>query len=253
LKNTFVELTNNMRRIVITALAICAAHFVFAQDTTVVTRTTPATNVSIGGYDHFLIQLGYAQWQGKPDSINTKGFSRSFNMYFMFAFPFKTNPRLSVAIGPGIATDHIFFENMDVRIGDLSPTLVFRNTADTNHYKKFKVATAFLEAPVELRYSSNPNDDKHSFKVALGAKVGTLLSAWVKGKDLQDKKNNVIRSTIVKEKSKRYFNSTRLSVMGRLGYGKFSLFTSYGINSVFKEGVAPEVHPLSIGLTLSGL
>src|SRR5215216_5188085 len=114
-----------MRRIVITALAICAAHFVFAQDTTVVTRTAPATNVSIGGYDHFLIQLGYAQWQGKPDSINTKGFSRSFNMYFMFAFPFKTNPHLSVAIGPGIATDHIFFDDTQIDIGGNTSTLSF--------------------------------------------------------------------------------------------------------------------------------
>jgi hypothetical protein len=41
--------------------------------------------------------------------------------------------------------------------------------------------------------------------------------------------------------------------MGRIGYGKFSLFTSYTINPVFKEGVAPTVRPLTIGLTLSGL
>ena len=31
---------------------------------------------------------------------------------------------------------------------------------DTNHYKKYKLSTAYLEAPVELRYSSNPEDDK---------------------------------------------------------------------------------------------
>jgi hypothetical protein len=174
-------------------------------------------------------------------------------MYFMFAFPFKTNPHLSVAIGPGIATDHIFFEDTYVGIKDNTQTLAFKNVGDTTHFKKYKLSTAYLEAPVELRYSSNPQDDKHSFKVAIGAKVGTLLSAWVKGKKLADKNDNDLASYTSKEKSKRFFNSTRLSVMGRIGYGKFSLFTSYTINPVFKEGVAPTVRPLTIGLTLSGL
>ena len=243
-----------MRRIVITALAICAVHVLFAQDTTttVVKRTRPAAT-NTGGYDHLMIQLGLTRWQGKPDSIKTKGLSRSFNIYFMFAFPFKTNPHLSVAIGPGIATDHILFDNTEAHIAEPTTTLAFRNVADTNHFKKYKISTAFLEAPVELRYSANPSDDKHSFKVALGAKVGTLLSAWDKGKNLVDKNGNAIKSYTVKEKSKRFFNTTRLSVMGRVGYGKFSLFTSYAITPVFKEGVGPTVRPLTIGLTLSGL
>lgn len=240
-----------MRRIVITVLAICAVQIVFAQDTTIVKRKAPVTATS--GYDHLMLQLGLTHWQGKPDSINTKGISRSFNAYFMFAFPFKTNPHLSVAVGAGIATDHIFFDKTEAHIADATTTLAFKNVADTNHFKKYKISTAYLEAPVELRYSSNPNDDKHSFKVALGAKVGTLLSAWDKGKNLVNKDGAAIKSYTDKEKSKRFFNTNRLSLMGRIGYGKFSLFTSYAVNTLFKEGVAPNVHPMTIGLTLSGL
>jgi hypothetical protein len=41
--------------------------------------------------DHFMIQLGGAYWQNKPDSITTTGFSRTFNMYLMLDFPFHTN------------------------------------------------------------------------------------------------------------------------------------------------------------------
>jgi hypothetical protein len=245
-----------MRRIVITALALCLACVGFAQDTTTTlttTRALPTTAPTIGGYDHLLIQLGYARWRGKPDSIRTKGFSRTFNIYFMFAFPFKTNPHLSVAIGPGIATDHILFEDTHIGIAENTATLNFRDVSDTNHYKKYKLSTAYLEAPVELRYSSNPEDDKRSFKVALGAKVGTLLSAWTKGKNLEDKNGNTIKSHIVKEKSKRFFNSNRLSLMGRIGYGKWSIFGTYSVNTLFKEGVAANIRPISIGLTLSGL
>jgi hypothetical protein len=248
-----LQLTNYMRRIVLTALAFCAVHFVFAQDTTIVRKTVPTPTASVGGNDHLLLQLGYTQWQGKPDSIKTKGLSRTFNMYFMFAFPFKTNPHLSVALGPGFATDHMFFDKMDIGITRNTSTVHFDDVSDTTHFKKYKLSTAFLEAPVELRYSSNPLDDKRSVKVALGVKVGTMLAAWTKGKTEVNSNGNTLRSYTDKEKSKHFFNTNRLSVMGRIGYGKFSLFTSYAITPVFKEGVGPTVRPLTIGLTLSGL
>ena len=49
--------------------------------------------------DHLLIQLGINSWANMPDSIQTKGLSRTFNIYFMMDFPFKTNPHFSVAAG----------------------------------------------------------------------------------------------------------------------------------------------------------
>ena len=79
-----LQLTNYMRRIVLTVLAFCAVQLVFAQDTTVVRKTVTPVSPNVGGNDHLLLQLGYTQWQGKPDSIKTKGLSRTFNMYFMF-------------------------------------------------------------------------------------------------------------------------------------------------------------------------
>jgi hypothetical protein len=75
----------------------------------------------------------------------------------------------------------------------------------------------------------------------------------VKGKDLVDKNGASVLDYTAKEKSKRFFNTNRLSVMGRIGYGNFSIFSSYTINTLFKEGVGPTVRPWSIGLTLSGL
>ena len=60
--------------------------------------------------DHFMIQLGYAGWNNKPDTVNTKGLPRSLNVYFMLDFPFKSNPHFSAAIGAGVGTDNIFFD-----------------------------------------------------------------------------------------------------------------------------------------------
>lgn len=240
-----------MRKVLFLFLLLGSATLGFAQDSAA--RRSMKPRVDVTGGDHLLVQFGYTWWQGKPDSLNTGGFSRTFNAYLMFSFPFKTNPHLSVALGPGIATDHIFFEKTRVNIAEPTSTLVFENRSDTDYFKKYKLATAYLELPVELRYSSKPFDNKHSIKVALGAKIATILSAWTKGDELSNKNGSTIKDYTMKEKSTRFFNTTRLSVMGRIGYGPFSLFTSYAITPLLKEGAGPELRPMTIGLTLSGL
>lgn len=212
--------------------------------------TTPALPRS---NDHFMIQLGGLMWNGTPDSINTKGLARTINVYFLFDFPFKSNPKLSAAIGAGIATDHMIFDKMYVGIKDNTETLVFRDQSDTTHFKKYKLSTTYLEAPVELRFSSNPGDNKRSFKAAVGVKVGTLLSAMVKGKNLEDRNNNTVLEYTSKEKSKRFFESPRIAGTARIGIGAFSVFGSYSFTTLFKEGTAPTIRPYSVGITLSGL
>lgn len=240
-----------MRKIVFSFLAICFVSVAFAQDSTI--RRMLPNKKETPSNDHFFIQLGHTSWVGKPDSIKTKGLPRSLNIYVLMNFPFKTNPHWSVAIGPGIATDNIYFDRTTIGIKDNTPSIVFDNVSDTSHFKKYKLGTAFLEAPVELRYRFNPSEDSKTVKIAAGVKVGTLLSAKVKGAELQNSSNQLLNAYTLKEKSKRFFNKQRLSVMGRVGYGPFSVFASYSVTPVFKEGLGPVVRPLTIGLTVSGL
>jgi hypothetical protein len=241
-----------MRKILFTALAICFASLVFAQNDSTIRRILPNKKETPSN-DHFMIQLGYLSWVGKPDSISTKGFPRSLNFYLMLNFPFKTDPHWSVALGPGIASDNMIFDKMTVGIADLTSTVAFHDVSDTSHFKRYKLTTAFLEVPVELRYRFNPDNDKKSVKLALGAKVGTLINAHTKGVILQNGTNQTLNDYTLKQSSKRFFSKQRLSVMGRIGYGSFSLFASYSVTPVFKEGLGPTVRPLTIGLTLSGL
>ena len=142
---------------------------------------------------------------------------------------------------------------MEVQVAGNTPTLRFVNQADTNQWKKFKLVSAYLEAPVELRFTADPYNYNKSFKVALGVKVGTLLSIHTKGKNLETKSGAAINNYIRKENSKRYFNGNRIVLTGRIGYGSFSLFGTYQVNAFIKEGNGPEVKPYSIGLTISGL
>jgi Outer membrane protein beta-barrel domain len=240
-----------MRRIVITGLILIAALHVFAQkDTTAHPKpsiTVPRSN------DHIVLQLGYTAWNGKPDTINTSGFHRSFNAYFMLDFPFKSNPNFSAAIGAGVSTDNVYFEETIVDIKAQTSYLPFKNASDTTHFKKYKIATTFLEAPLELRYNANPEDNNKSFKVAIGVKIGVLVNAHTKGKELQSKDGNTLNDYIVKESTKRFFNNNRISATGRIGYGYLSLFGSYAITPLFKESYAAAIRPFTVGIMLSGL
>jgi hypothetical protein len=215
-------------------------------------KKKPPVDMSNRANDHFMVQFGYAGWNGIPDTINKQGISKSFNVYFLFDFPFKTNPKLSMAAGIGIASDHILFSQTHVGIKDLVPSLYFTNVSDTNHYKKTKLATVYLEAPVEFRFSADPLHGK-GVKAAMGVKVGTMINAHTRNTKFQDKSASSISEHVMKESSTKFFNKNRLSVTGRVGYGPFSLFGSYQITPLFKDGAGPVVRPFSIGLTLSGL
>lgn len=241
-----------MKKSFLTAVALLASLFIFAQTDSTKPRVISTTALPRAN-DHFMLQVGHTTWTGAPDSIRTGGLPRTFNMYFLFDFPFKTNPKLSTAIGAGVATDNVYFDKMSVALTGNAQNLVFRDVADSNHFKKYKIATTYLEAPIELRFRSNPANDRKSFKAALGVKVGTLVGAHTKGKTLQNRSGSNIGNYTEKLASKRYFNSNRISFTGRIGYGNLSLFASYAATPLFKEGVAPTIRPLTLGLTLSGL
>jgi hypothetical protein len=229
-------------------------------DSTIATTSTPKQNrerkkidISNRSSDHFMLQYGFDNWATSVDSVKPSGFSRFFNAYFMLDKPFKTNPHYSVGLGLGIGSSNMFFKNTYVDVKSNSALLPFRNVDSANHFKKFKLTTVFLEAPIELRYSSDPENANKAFKVALGVKVGTLLKAYTKGKTLQDKNGSTINAYIAKESSKRFFNSTRLAATARVGLGIFSLYGSYQITGVLKDVAGPDIKPYSIGLTISGL
>jgi hypothetical protein len=239
-----------MRRIVLSALVICMTMSAFAQTDSAAKKPVKKSAYEVTSGDHLLIQFGWLNWTQTPDSIKTTGFPHSFNVFLMFEFPFKTDPHWSVALGPGIATDHMYFDKMYPGLKDLTSTLYFNDQSDTTHFKKVKLATAYAELPIELRYRFNGNT---GMKIALGAKVGALLNAHTRATELQDKADKELNAYVEKESSKRFMNKTRLSVSARIGFGHFSVFTNYSITPLFKEGLGPIVKPFTVGLTLSGL
>lgn len=244
-----------MKKTLLVLLGISFTVLAMAQTDPTTKKASPKIDISNRAGDHFMIQYGADSWTNRPDSVRTGGFSRHFNIYFMLDKPFKTNPKWSVGIGLGIGSSNMFFNNTKVDIKSTGAKLPFTNVDSTDHFKKNKVTTIYAEVPVELRYYSNPADPNRSWKAAIGVKVGTLLKAYTKGKNLVNKSGASLYGPtyIVKESSKKFFDGTMLALTGRVGYGFISLDAGYQFNSVLKDAVGPSMNKFSIGITISGL
>ena len=245
-----------MKKIVFVAISCLFFSMAFSQDATTPKATnTNTSKINNIAADHLLLQFSSDHWSGMPDSISSHqtGFSRGFSGYFMYNKFLKKNPKLSIAVGLGVSTSNITFKKMNVDLPSTAPTLPFTHLDSTDHFKKYKLATTYLQIPLEFRYFSNPDQPNKSVKGAIGIKVGTLLNAHTKGKTLENKNGQNINNYTQKELSKRYISSTQLMGTARIGYGVFSIFGSYQLNNVLKSGTGPNMHLFQVGITISGL
>lgn len=238
-----------MRRFLALFLALLVVGTSFAQS------KKKKFNLGNRAGDHLMFQLSSDHWSGMSDSVTShiKGSSRGANLYVMLDKPFHGDQRFSAAFGLGVSTSSMFFKRMTVDIASNTPYLPFYNLDTMSYFKKYKLTTAYLELPIELRFTARPDMPKKSFKFAIGAKVGTLLNVHSKGKSFLDKNGNSLSGSTQKTSSKSYFNNTKLAVTARIGMGNFTLFGAYNITTIFKDNVAPDTKLLQVGLTFSGL
>src|SRR6185295_347806 len=105
-----------MKKIFLLFFCSLLINSLYAQENPENPKKKKPINLAGRANDHVLLQIGYAGWSGIPDSITTKGLSKSINVYFMFDFPFKTSPKLSIGFGAGVASDQIKFSKTYVGI-----------------------------------------------------------------------------------------------------------------------------------------
>jgi hypothetical protein len=240
-----------MKKIFSLLFVACLATAAIGQN---VSNPTPL-KISKRSADHIMLQLGSSFWMGMPDSVSrfTKRINRSVAIYAMFDKQFKGMPKLSLGFGLGVSVNNMYFNRMETRIDKFDPLLAFVRTDTGNNFKKYKLATSYLEIPVELRYMTDPTTPNKSWKVALGVKVGTLVNAHTRARSLQNAAGSTFNKNSYKVNSRNYFENTRLAATVRVGYGIYSLFGVYNLTNVFKSGVAAEIKGGQFGISISGL
>lgn len=227
------------------AILITSTSFAFAQD---VEDKKPETQVQKPSRDFVMLQLTYENWSKTPDSVKLGGIGRGFNAYLCYDFPIKKS-NFSFAAGIGIGTANIYFDNQQLALNDTGTKgSQVRFIDETKDYKKYKLTTAYLEAPFELRFYGNKENRNKGFKAAIGLRVGTLVGAHTKG-------TYKVEGTKMTDKlnTKRYLENWRFASTVRIGWGNFSLMGTYNLNALFKEGMGPDVVPYSVGLCITGL
>jgi hypothetical protein len=244
-----------MKKVILSTISfLCIGLFAQAQTTS---NTDTKIDLTGRAADHLMIQFGSDAWTNRPDSVKTAGFSRHFNVYFMYDKPFKKNPHYSIAYGAGIGTSNIFFDpHTYVNIKSSGTTLPFQHLdSNANHFAKQKVTTFYFQAPVELRYFSDPAHPGKSWKMAAGLKVGTLMKAYTKAKNYETPSGYSIygKTYIEKQQDTRFFDGTDVTLTGRVGYGIFSFDMGYQVTGVLRDGYGPVMNKISMGLTISGL
>lgn len=241
--NIFAANFERMNKLILTLLAVIGFSTAHAQ---LASKKTLKTAYSMPSRDYVMLQIGYDNWTNAPDSIKITGIGRAFNAYVCYDFPImKSN--FSFAAGIGIGTSSIYFKDQQIVLTDTVSAIQF--IPESVPYKKYKLSTAYIEAPFEIRYFSNKENRNEGVKVALGLKVGTLLSSHTKGKRTVSNK-----PIIEKVNTKRYIETWRYAATARIGYGNFSVFGSYNLGGIFRVNSGPEnVRPYSVGICISGL
>ena len=204
-----------MKKVIITTASfLLFGLFVQAQTPTVKAKDWSKIDLTGRAADHLVFQFGTDMWTGTPDSVNTgNGFSRHFNIYFMYDRPFKSDPHYSAAFGAGIGTSNVFFDDR---------TLVdVKSNANSLPFRKLDSLSS--------RFSKSKNYVNGAGNSVYG------------------------KSYVEKRVGNRFFGATNIEPTGRVGYGMISFDMGYQVTGVLRDGFGPVMNKVSAGITISGL
>jgi hypothetical protein len=186
--------------------------------------------------------------------------SRTANIYYQYPIRlFKS--RFSVVPAVGLSLERFKLKNLgSFGFDDQDSVRIFSPTEVASRFpgiKKSQLVTNYIELPIELRYSSNPDDPNRSFIAGIGARIGYMYDSFSKVKYRDDGETKKL-----KDKQNFDLNDLRYGVFAKVGIGNFSLVGYYNLTNLFKDGKGPGVtggpngvvtdfNTFSIGISLS--
>jgi hypothetical protein len=183
----------------------------------------------------FVLELGFNRDLSGPDNFSLGFFgSRSVNVYYQYDFRILKS-KFSFVPGIGLSLERFKFKNnalIDYAPNDLeSIAMTSPANAAIPGIKKSMLVTNYIDVPLEIKYSTNPDDPARSFKISVGGRVGFMYDSFNK---IKYKENGEVK----KLKNKEDFNLSKLryGLTARIGVGNFSLFGYYNLSPLFEKG-----------------
>jgi hypothetical protein len=206
----------------------------------------------------FVVELGVNRAQNRPDKYMLYAWgSRALNIYYQYDMRILKS-KFSFHPGIGFGMERYKFRNGYILAYDNNGVLSMQTPSQyktgISGLTKSQFVTNYLDIPMELRFSTNPDDPTRSFKISVGGRFGYLLSAYTKVKYRED--GDKIK---IKEKRDFNLNNYRYGIYAKIGGGNFSMFGYYNLSTLFKTGQGPifgnseptEMNNFTVGISLS--
>lgn len=215
--------------------------------------TLPKDLSKTGSRDRVVFELNWNGWANQPDSLDTKWYGRGINLYTFYDFKLGEQDFVSFGAGAGISYNNVYHRStIAVQDIDTSATAsqfatVFVPIPEGRDVKRNKLATTYVEVPLELRFRTKPDKFGKRFKVNPGIRLGYLLTGIAKYRGDDDSGAEIKYKTYLLPNINKYKISTSL----RVGYGNFSLVGSFAFSSLFVKDAGPGIKPFSIGVSFN--
>ena len=181
----------------------------------------------------FVLDFGFNRdVSGPPDFSLYFWGSRTANLYYQYDLRL-FNSSFSIVPGIGFSFERYKFKNNYMVGYDDNNELIMIPSEDApvEGIKKSMLVTNYIEAPIEIKYTLNPDDPARSFQVSVGGRIGFLYDSFNK---VKYKENSEVKK--FKDKQDFNLNKFRYGLVGRVGFGAFSIFTYYNLSPLFEKG-----------------
>jgi len=205
----------------------------------------------------FVLELGVNRPFDRPANFDI-GFwgSRTLNIYYQYEIRILKS-KFSFVPGVGFGLERYKFRNnyfLDNSDGTNSmlPAANFP-IGNISGISKSQLITNYFDVPLELRFSTRPDDPSKSFKISIGGRVGYLFDSHTKIKYSDNGETKKYKSH-----EKFNLNDFRYGLYAKIGAGNFAIFGYYNLSTLFQTGRDPDVGNVTtsmknftIGISLS--
>ncbi len=181
-------------------------------------------------------------WFNTPQNVDIRAIHPSANTYLTYNFTVGTSKNLTFGIGLGVGNHNMYSNNGQIE-DTKADTIQYVVVDPELNMKRSKLSVTYLEFPLELRFKS-----QKGFKISIGFKLGYLI----------DSKEKYVGNTtayapvqVIKQKRISQVNTFSYTPTFRIGYKSFNVFFSYDLGTVFRVDHGPQLHPMSLGITLT--
>ncbi len=170
------------------------------------------------------------------ENFSLRGINQGVSVYTMFNFLSDKSP-VFASIGVGYTGHNFYLKDSYIR----KPYHEVTEFVDVPfEYKISKVNTNYVDIPIEVSVKI-----KNQFKVSAGFKFGILTGGKSKfvGELYSDEQTYRLKANRIDNLEKYVYSLTL-----RVAYKSVHLYASYQFSDTFKNGLGPEIKPLSIGI-----